>query len=64
MLEIRLAWLPDVIHRTFAPIGVLDRWVAATPENKLALQQQLEIALELYGATSHWIEERERPSNA
>lgn len=61
MLEIRLAWRPDVIHRTFAPIGRSDVWTAATPRSRQVLDTTLQMALEFYGPHTHWIESRERP---
>lgn len=64
MFEVRLAWRREVIHRSFAPVGIADRWVAATEENQQELQDVLLHALRCYGAGTHWIEHRERPANA
>lgn len=63
MHEIRLAWKPEVIHRTFASVGMSDRWAVANPRSIQALEDVLRIALDFYGTDSHWIEKRGQPGD-
>lgn len=64
MVEIRLAWHPAVIHRTFHPIGTQDRWVEADSANVELLQRILAEANEHYGPGTHWMESRASPNDS
>jgi len=62
MKEIRLRWVAGDKHiaaesATRRPCGGL--WHPDTPENRRKLEQDMADGNEIYGAGTHWIEERE-----
>lgn len=58
MKEIRVCWVPRVHHHE-----LVDRtnglWMPDTPDNRRDLEVIVEVACEVYGEGSHWLEERE-----
>jgi len=58
MAEIRICRKPGLIVHTDAGWPEGDLWAFATPERRQALQAMAIMGNQLYGAGSHWIEER------
>jgi hypothetical protein len=58
MIEIRLCWLPGVVHRKDDHVESGGKWMRATLQVRSDMKTLLEIATEIYGPGTHWIEER------
>lgn len=58
MTEIRLCWRPDIVHHEDT-LRFSQEWLEATPKNRRAVELVLNVALDVYGPGSHWIEERD-----
>jgi alkanesulfonate monooxygenase SsuD/methylene tetrahydromethanopterin reductase-like flavin-dependent oxidoreductase (luciferase family) len=59
MPEIRLCWRPEIVHYGDDPTRHSGAWLVATPESRSDIEIIMASANEVYGAGSHWIEERE-----
>lgn len=59
MTEIRICRKPGLIVHTDGGWPDGEVWAAATPERRRALQAMVDAGNQLYGAGSHWTEERD-----
>ncbi len=58
MKEIRVCWAAHVVHHD-DEVRKGGLWTPATPEFRRDMETIVEVGNEVYGAGTHWIEERQ-----